>query len=60
MSSELFNKLRKIPQHSKKDLKLQKCALVVTPYAPSGTTLTAMTVVQLTIGPMTFVHPVYV
>lgn len=55
-----FHKLWKIAQQSNKDLKLQNCALEVQQYAPSGTTLTAMTVVQLTIGPMTFVHPVYV
>ncbi|KAL7384009.1 hypothetical protein ABVT39_022583 [Epinephelus coioides] len=60
MSATLFNTLRAIAHRSNKELKLQTCSLKVQPYGLHSTTLKVMTLVQLTIGPMTLVHPVYV
>ncbi|KAL7399981.1 hypothetical protein ABVT39_004798 [Epinephelus coioides] len=60
MSATLFNTLRAIARRSNKELKLQACSLEVQPYGPHSTTLKVMALVQLTIRPMTLVHPVYV
>ncbi|KAL7399539.1 hypothetical protein ABVT39_026153 [Epinephelus coioides] len=60
MSMTLFNTMRATARPSNKELKLQTCFFEVQPYGPHSTTLKVMALVQLTIGPMTLFHPVYV
>lgn len=60
MSASLFQELRLAANRANKDLKLQPCILDVRPYADTNTTLSAMSLIQLSIGPMTLIHPVYV
>uniref|UniRef100_A0A3B3D388 ribonuclease H n=1 Tax=Oryzias melastigma TaxID=30732 RepID=A0A3B3D388_ORYME len=60
ISSSLFNQLRAAVNSENKDLKLQPCSVSVRPYANTNTSLSAVSLIQLSIGPMTVVHPVYV
>ena len=60
MSGTLFNTLRTMARRSNRDLKLQTCSLEIQPYCPNSTILKHRALVQITIGPMTLVHPVYV
>ena len=60
MSAALFNRLRAQVQKSNRDLNLLPCDLDVQPYTLRSTTFTKMTMLDLTIGPMHLVHPVYI
>ncbi|CAJ1057626.1 hypothetical protein LDENG_00238730%2C partial [Xyrichtys novacula] len=60
MSSTLFNRLRNMVQQSNRDIKLQPCAMEIRPYSTDSTTLKTMTMLNISIGPMKIMHPVYV
>ncbi|CAJ1076285.1 hypothetical protein LDENG_00238730%2C partial [Xyrichtys novacula] len=60
MSSTLFNRLRNMVQQSNRDIKLQPCAMEIRPYSTDSTTLNTMTMLNISIGPMKIMHPVYV
>ncbi len=60
VSATLFNTLQTLARRSNRDLKLQTCSLEIQPYFPNSTILKHRALVQVTIGSMTLVHPVYV
>lgn len=60
MSAALFHRLRARVKKSNRDLELLPCDLDVQPYTLRSTTFTNMTMLDLTIGPMHLVHPVYI
>ncbi len=60
VSAMLFNTLRTLARRSNRELKLQTCSLEIQPYCPNSTILKHRALVQVTIGSMTLVHPVYV
>lgn len=51
-------KLRSEAHSANRSLTLQPCSLYVKPYALQDTTLSAVSLLQFKIGPMTFIHPV--
>ncbi|CAJ1081233.1 hypothetical protein NFI96_013771 [Xyrichtys novacula] len=59
MSSTLFNRLRNMVQQSSRDIKLQPCAMEIRPYSTDNTTLKTMTMLNISIGPMKIMHPLY-
>ncbi|CAJ1059644.1 hypothetical protein NFI96_013771 [Xyrichtys novacula] len=60
MSSTLFNHLGNMVQQSNRDIKLQPCAMEIRLYSTDSTTLKTMTMLNISIGPMNIMHPVYV
>ncbi|CAJ1053308.1 hypothetical protein NFI96_013771 [Xyrichtys novacula] len=59
MSSTLYNHLRNMVQ-SNRDIKLQPCAMEIRTYSADSMTLKTMTMLNISIGPMNIMHPVYV
>uniref|UniRef100_A0AAV2ME05 Peptidase A2 domain-containing protein n=1 Tax=Knipowitschia caucasica TaxID=637954 RepID=A0AAV2ME05_KNICA len=60
IADDLFGKLQSLAGKSHKDLKTQPCDLEIRPYSLVNTTIRKMALIQLTVGPMTLVHPVYI
>ncbi|CAJ1066377.1 hypothetical protein NFI96_013771 [Xyrichtys novacula] len=60
MSAMLFNHLCSIVQQSNRDIKMQPCAMEILPYSTDSRTLKTMTMLNISIGPMNIMHPVYV
>uniref|UniRef100_A0AAV2MP73 ribonuclease H n=1 Tax=Knipowitschia caucasica TaxID=637954 RepID=A0AAV2MP73_KNICA len=60
IAGDLFGKLQSLARKSHRDLKTQLCNLEIRPYSQVNTTIHKMALIQLTVGPMTLVHPVYI
>uniref|UniRef100_A0AAV2KZM9 ribonuclease H n=1 Tax=Knipowitschia caucasica TaxID=637954 RepID=A0AAV2KZM9_KNICA len=60
IAGDLFGKLQSLARKSHRDLKTQLCNLEIRPYSQVNTTIHRMALIQLTVGPMTLVHPVYI
>uniref|UniRef100_A0AAV2L556 Uncharacterized protein n=1 Tax=Knipowitschia caucasica TaxID=637954 RepID=A0AAV2L556_KNICA len=59
IGDDLFGKLQSLARKSHRDLKTQPCDVEIRPYSQVNTTIRKMALMQLTVGPMTLVHPVY-
>ena len=60
MSPTVCRELQRLAQQSDQNVLLWPCTLDVQAYSTVGTRMTSVALVQLTIGPLTMVHPVYV
>ncbi len=60
MSTELLKEVQKRTKRINGTLKLQKCELNLQAYSHTGLQLKHVAPIHLTVGPMDFVHPVYV
>ena len=60
MSTALFQRLRLIANQTNNDLETRPCSLKLRPFSHETITLTTVSLVQLSVGPMKLVHPVYV
>ncbi len=60
MSTELLKKVQERTKRTNETLKLRKCELNLQAYSHTGLRLNYVAPIHLTVGPMDFVHPVYV
>ncbi len=60
MSTELLKEVQELTKRTNGTLKLQRCELNVQAYSHTGLQLKHVSPIHLTVGPMDFVHPVYV
>ncbi len=60
MSTELLKEVQEGRKRTNGTLKLQRCELIVQAYSHPGLQLKHVTPIQLTMGPMDLIHPVYV
>ncbi len=60
MSTELLKEVQERTKRTNRTLKLQRCELNVQAYSHTGLQLKHVAPIHLTVGPMDFVHPVYV
>ncbi len=60
MSTELLKEVQELTKRTNGTLKLQRCELNVQAYSHTGLQLKHVAPIHLTVGPMDFVHPVYV
>ncbi len=60
MSTELLQEVLELTKRTNGTLKLQRCELNVQAYSHTGLQLKHVAPIHLTVGPMDFVHPVYV
>ncbi len=60
ISTELLKEVQERMKRSNGTLKLQKCELNLQAYSNTGLRLKHVAPIHLTVGPMDFVHPVYV
>ncbi len=60
MSTELLKEVQERTKRSNRTLNLQRCELNVQAYSHTGLQLKHVAPIHLTVGPMDFVHPVYV
>ncbi len=60
MSTELLKEVQEGTKRTNRTLKLQRCELNVQAYSHMGLQLKHVAPIHLTVGPMDFVHPVYV
>ncbi len=60
MSTELLKEVQEGTKRTNGTLKLQRCELNVQAYSHTGLQLKHVAPIHLTVGPMDFVHPVYV
>ncbi len=60
MSTELLKEVQERTKRTNGTLKLQRCELNVQAYSHTGLQLKHVAPIHLTVGPMDFVHPVYV
>ncbi|KAF7643479.1 hypothetical protein LDENG_00238730, partial [Lucifuga dentata] len=60
ISSALFSKLQTVARKANRDLELYPQSLEIQAYSSMSTTLSAIALIHITIGPMSLIHPVYV
>ncbi len=60
MSTELLKEVQELTKRTNGTLKLQRCELNLQAYSHTGLQLKHVAPIHLTVGPMDFVHPVYV
>ncbi len=60
MSTKLLEEVQERTKRTNRTLKLQRCELNLQAYSHMGLDLKHVAPIHLTVGPMDFVHPVYV
>lgn len=60
MSTKLFTQVQAIVTKMDKTLQIKKCSQDIQAYSPVGTRMEHVALLQLSMGPISLIHPVYI